>query len=100
MKGNNMLKTLLEIAEKAEGLAEFIKEKGTQVQYEVEFVGGTYPVDTPHTSAGHLAEELKTQAENLFGSLEFDRLIFLVEEAEERYQDEYDEAVRELDLRK
>lgn len=81
-----------------EKLSDFISEKGTGVQYEVEFVGGTRPVDVPHTSAGHLAQQVQKGAVELFGSWEFGRMIVDVEDAERLYDEEYAEAVRDLDL--
>lgn len=99
MSTENRLETkLLELSEQAVRLLEFIRERGTDVRYEVEFVGGTRPVDTPYTSAGDLARVLRDNADRLFKSFEFDRLILEVEEAEERYQTEYADAVRDLDL--
>lgn len=90
---------LIKLSEQALDLAEFIDRNGTDVQYEVEFVGGTRPVDTPHTSAGHLAAELQDSAVKLFSSFEFSSQIIKVQEAEERYDEEHSEAMRELDLR-
>ena len=89
---------LIKLADKVLDVSAFIDQYGTDVQYEVDFVGGTKPVDTPHLSAGHLAQELKDQAEELFNSFEFDGPILAVEEAEDRYQEEYASAVRDLDL--
>lgn len=98
MNAKDIRVELMKLADKVLEVSAFIDQYGTDVQYEVEFVGGTKPVDTPHLSAGHLAQELKDQAEELFNSSEFDGPILAVEEAEERYQDEYADAVRDLDL--
>lgn len=98
MNAKDIRVELMKLADKVLDVSAFIDQYGTDVQYEVEFVGGTKPVDTPHTSAGHLAQELKDQAEELFNSFEFDGPILAVEEAEDRYQEEYASAVRDLDL--
>src|SRR5690625_2036873 len=99
MSTENRLETkLLELSEQAVGLLEFIRDRGTDVRYEVEFVGGSRPVDTPHTSAGHLAQQFQKDAVELFSSWEFSQMIVDVEDAERLYDEEYAEAIRDLDL--
>lgn len=95
-----MIKELGLLRDGISDLISFIAEKGTEVQYEVEFVGGTFPLDTPHISAGHLARYLQRDAEKIFNSAEFEELIIGVEQAEEQYDEEYENAFRELDLRR
>jgi len=90
---------LVGISQKVIDLAKFIRENGTEVNYEVQFVGGSYPVDTPHTSAGHLAQELQNSLVALFGSSRWVDLLIGVENAESRYEEEYNDAKRELDIR-
>lgn len=98
MSTKDMRIELMKLADAALEVANFIDKKGTKVQYEVEFVGGSRPVDTPHTSAGHLAQRLQKDAVELFGSWEFSQMIVDVEDAERFYDEEYTEAVRDLDL--
>lgn len=98
MKAKDIRIELMKLADAALEVANFIDKKGTEVQYEVEFVGGSRPVDTPHISAGHFAQQLQKDAVKLFGSWEFSNMIVAVEDAEKQYDEEFSEAVRDLDL--
>lgn len=91
---------LRQVAEEILELADKIDTDGADVLYEVEFVGGTQPVDTPQLSAGHLAADVDYSLREIVEDYDFQKLITDAEEADEAYLDEYQEAVRDLDIRR
>lgn len=99
MSAKEIIEGLQELKDAVDNAMGTLEVHGVEVRYGVEFVGGTVPVDVPHYSAGDAAQELKDVAENLFGSLAFDNLIFQREEADEQYLEEREAALRDLDIR-